>query len=124
MNHILNNDILSPTQSGFRPGYSTQDVLVYVTNSWRKSVDDKEMIGSVFLDLTKAFDCVNHRILLDKLSFYGFGCDANVWLQSYLSNRTQMVCCKFEMNNPQNMIISSSEFPKVQFLAHSCFLCT
>ena len=86
-------------------------------------MDDKEMIGSVFLDLTKAFDCVNHRILLDKLSSYGFGGDANVWLrmQSYLSNRTQMVCCNEQSSKYDN---SSSEFPKVQFLDHSCFLCT
>ena len=54
-------------QSNFRPGYSTQDVLLYVTDAWRKAIDEGEYVGSVFLDLTKAFDCVNYEILLTKM---------------------------------------------------------
>ncbi len=79
-------------QSGFRPGYSTQDVLTYVTDSWRKSIENKEFVGCVFLDLTKAFDCIDHHILLNKLSSYNFGANTLDRFRSYLSERHQYVC--------------------------------
>ena len=72
-NQIVSHlDLLSAHQSGFRSGYSTQDVLIYVTDKWLKAIDEGKYTGAVFLDLAKAFDTVNHRILCTKLSYYGF----------------------------------------------------
>ena len=72
VDYLLSNNLLCSNQSGFRPGYSTQDVLLRVTDFWRKAVEDRMYVGVVFLDLQKAFDCVNHSILLSKLPFFGF----------------------------------------------------
>ena len=70
--HIVRYGILCAHQSGFRSGYSTQDVLLHVSDKWLKAIDEGKYTGAVFLDLAKAFDTVNHSILCTKLSYYGF----------------------------------------------------
>ena len=76
-------------RSGFRPSHSTQDVLLYVVDCWRKAIDERKFVLTGFLDLTKAFDCVNHCVLLDKLAHYGVVHSSHTWFESYLSNQIQ-----------------------------------
>ena len=59
-------------QSGFCSGYSTHDVLLYVTDTWMRAIDKGEYTRAVFLDLAKTFDTVDHTILCSKLECYGF----------------------------------------------------
>ena len=89
--HLLKFNLLSDRQSGFRPQHSTQDVLVHVTDCWHKAIDETKFTAAAFLDVSKAFDCVNHDILLSKLACYGVLDDSLVWFASYLSCRRQRV---------------------------------
>ena len=84
---------ISEYQSGFRPRHSTQDVLLYVTDQWKKAIDNSLYTGAVFLDIRKAFDCVNHSILIDKLANYGLNNSFLTWFKAYLFNRRQKVKC-------------------------------
>ena len=89
--HLIKYDLLSPHQSGFCSGYSTQDVLLHVTDKWLKGIDGGKFTGAVFLDLTKAFDTVDHSILCTKLTYYGFRGSSYDLLCNYLAGRQQRV---------------------------------
>ena len=85
--HLHSNDLLFPLQSGFRPSHSTQTLLLHCLDRWYKALDSKKFVVVVFLDISKAFDTVNHELLLSKLSNLGLSASAVSWFQSYLSNR-------------------------------------
>ena len=72
-------------------GHSTNDALLDLTEDIRKAIDDNKFAFGVFIDLQKAFDTVDHTILLKKLYHYGIRGVVNSWFKSYLSNRKQCV---------------------------------
>ena len=78
-------------QFGFRSQHSTTHALISMTEDIRNALDNNLNITGVFLDFQKAFDVVDHSILLDKMNFYGIRGVANNWFKSYLSNRNQYV---------------------------------
>ena len=79
-------------QYGFRRKHSTIDAITKFVTDATSSLDDKDSVLSVFLDLYKAFDTINHDILLQKLQFYGIRGKALDCFRSYLLNRKQFVC--------------------------------
>ena len=79
--------ILSKFQCGFRKGYSAQHCLLAMLEKWKSAVDNKRNFGALLTDLSKAFDCLPHDLLLAKLNAYGFSLPALRLVQSYLSNR-------------------------------------
>ena len=78
-------------QFGFRKNHSTIHDLISLTEHIRDSLDKNNLACGIFIDLQKAFDTVDHNILLDKLAHYGIRGIANEWIKSYLSNRQQYV---------------------------------
>ena len=65
-------DIYSRHQSGFRKGFSTQQCLSTLLKKWKNSVDEGKIFGTLLTDLSKAFDCLNHELLIAKLNTHGF----------------------------------------------------
>ena len=83
--------ILYNLQFGFRADHSLNHALISLTESIKNSLDNKKFGCGIFLDLQKAFDTVNHQILLNKLHHYGIRGPALAWFTSYLSNGCQYV---------------------------------
>ena len=86
---LMKHDLLADAQSGFRLCHSTLTALFYITNDWFSNMNNGLLNGVLFLDLKKAFDTVDHGILLRKLRFYGTDSTSAKWFQSYLTDRRQ-----------------------------------
>ena len=89
--HIDVNNILSPFQSGYREGYSTQTQLASLVHDICQSVDEGKVVRAVFLDISKAFDRVSHKGLLIRLQQIGISGTLLKWFSSYLNSRQQCV---------------------------------
>ena len=88
---LEDNNILYLLQFGFRQKHSTNHTLIDITETIRRALDDGKFACGVFIDLQKAFDTVNHNILINKLGHYGIRGVSNDWFKSYLSERQQFV---------------------------------
>ena len=86
---IFFEKIFSNFQCGFRKGYSTQHCLLAMLEKWKMAVDKKKSFGVLLTDLSKAFDCLSHELLIAKLEAYGFSISALKLIFSYLSKRKQ-----------------------------------
>ena len=84
-------DIFNCLLSAFRKMYSCQSLLLKCVDDWKKSLDENHIVGLLFMDLSKAFDCLSHSLLISKLNAYGVQENACELIASYLSNRLQRV---------------------------------
>ena len=90
VNHVMNNNLITPNQWAYRKAHSTELLLIQLTEKWRRFVDDGLAIAVAFVDFRKAFDSVLHSRLLDKLhGQFGIDGELYAWMDSYLSNRKQ-----------------------------------
>ena len=111
--YLADNDFIYNYQSGFRTIHSTVTALLEARDSWAYNVDPGKINAVVFLDLKKAFDTVNHEILLSKLRNYGICDKAHSWFESYLNNRMQRCLvngtlsrsCSLSCGVPQSTIL-------------------
>ena len=101
LRYLLNNDIITDRQYGFLPGKSTQEAIFDLVRHIYSSINNKKLMGLLFLDISKAFDCIIHKRLICKLK--AIGCDNIVlkWFTSYL-DRKQVVT----YNDIQSSVIS------------------
>lgn len=97
--HIKNCNFLIETQSGFRERHSCETALNCVISSWKDALENGEIIISVFLDFKRAFETVDHEILLMKLKSYGIDGVENDWFRSYMENRKQQTNFENEISN-------------------------
>ena len=81
--------LIHESQSGFRPKHSCQTALIKLIDQWKECIDKGDIVGTLFIDFRKAFDVVDHNILLRKLQIYKFSPNAIRWFQSYLEYRQQ-----------------------------------
>ena len=82
--------ILSRKLRGFRKNHSTQHALLNLLKNWQKFLDKSGVIGTVLMDLSKAYDCLPHDLLIAKLAVYGFEDSATSLISDYLSKRVKI----------------------------------
>ena len=87
--YLDKNKLLNTYQSGFRSLHSTMTALLETTNNWSINIDKGLLNGVVYIDLKKAFDTIDHAILLRKLANYGLDLGSLRFFASYLVNRSQ-----------------------------------
>ena len=87
MNFLNKYHLFYSLPSGFRLHHSCQTALTFMIDRWLKAVDKGELIGAVFLDLAKAFDLLDHELLLQKLQKYKFSYTSLQWFSSNLNDR-------------------------------------
>ena len=90
--YLTENCMLSKFQSGFRPKHSTVTALIQMCDEWLENMYNGNLNGVVFLDIKKAFDSINHGILLNKMKkCFGISSIELKWFKSYLFNREQQL---------------------------------
>ena len=119
MSFITAKDILYSRQFGFREGYSTYMALLEFTSRISDVFENKELLIGLFIDISKAFDCINHNILSKKLEYYGIRGIPLKWLESYLSDRKQYV---YIDNYKSNMCTVNVGVPQGSVLGPLLFL--
>ena len=123
--HLQTNNILAPEQYTFMKDKSTENAAFRLTDSVLKSLNQKLCVGGMFCKLSKASDCVNHKILLTKLHFCGIQGITIDWFRSYLTNRKQKVEIK-SPNSAHNLVsewgILKHGVPQVSILQALLFL--
>jgi hypothetical protein len=122
LSFLTRNTILTEAQHGFRKNRSTETAIQSFLTSIQEAIEKKENQVGIFYDLTKAYDAINHDILLSKLREYGVIGMANIWFKSYLAHRKQVV----EISCNGKKCISAPEelntvCHRVQFLDRYCF---
>ena len=119
LKYLENQKVLIKNQFGFRKLHSAYMALIVLMDKIINALNNGNTVIGLFLDFSKAFDTVNHDILLDKLSHYGIRGVALKWFQSYLSNRKQFVTYNDVASNTK---IVSCGVPKGSILGPLLFL--
>ena len=120
LDFLNKNRILNRYQFGFRNNHSTYMALVILLENLRNVLDSGECAIGIFLDIQKAFDTVDHCVLLDKLCIYGVRGATLEWFSSYLNNSYQYVVyndCKSECKKIQCGVPQLSVLGPLLFLA-------
>ena len=118
-NYFSVNNLLLSSQFGFRSGASTEHALLKFSNGILKLLYQKKVAIATFMDLSKAFDCVDHNILLSKLKRYGIHETAFQRINSYLSDREHFVSLNQSHSSLLNLNIG---VPQASILEHLLFL--
>ena len=116
---IEKTKLLTHSQYGFRENRSTEHAVIELVDKVSKAIDKGEYTIGIFLDLSKAFDTINHKILTQKLEHYGIRGITQLWFKDYLENRKQIV--KYDQVRSNEMVIRSA-VPQGSILGPILFL--
>ena len=119
MKHLLQNGLINPGQHGFVPGKSTQTQLLEHFCDIYEAIAEGVRIDTVYLDFAKAFDKVNHNILIEKLVNHKIKGKLGIWIKEFLSNRKYKVVANGEMSEEQDVL---SGVPQGTVLAAILFI--
>ena len=96
----------------YRTGRNSEQCMLVMKETWKKALDEHKVAGAVLTDLSKAFDCIPHDLLIAKLQAYGFEKSALRFIRDYLPNRTQRTKVDRKYNTKREVKYG---IPKVQF---------
>ena len=120
-NHMSKHNLNQPAQSAYRENHSTETAIVKIVNDMLRSLDKGQCVLLVLLDLSAAFDTIDHELLLHRFeTCFGIQSEAKEWLKSYFSNRQQVVRIEgvnsdpknLETGIPQGSVIGPFSFPR------------
>ena len=115
--------VLSKLQCGFRKGYSTQDYLLVMVENCKKALDQGNEYGALLTDLSKAFDCLPHDVIVAKLHAYGFSIDSLKLINSYLTERKQRVKINDKFSSWLDIVVGALQRSILGPLLFNIFLC-
>ena len=101
MAYLTKHSLLYKCQFGFRANHPCETIVIKLTDEWLEAMDKGLLTGVVMIDLRKAFDVVDHELLLKKLQVYGFNTNSLKWFRSYLNGRYQKVCIYEKLCEPR-----------------------
>ena len=103
MKYLIDHDLISVDQFAFLKGHSTVTSLHRLIDDWYDAFNEGEYVMACFFDVMKCFDSINHKILLQKLEYYGFKNMSLQWVTNYLHMRKQFVSCNGKASSYQNV---------------------
>jgi hypothetical protein len=98
--HLLKHNLLHSNQSGFRPNHSCHTALTTMVEQWLENINNNRFTGALFVDFSKAFDVIDHDLLIRKLEYYKLSIDCIKLIRSFLCNRQQSVCINRVTSDP------------------------
>ena len=101
--HFSMNNLWHPNHHGFKANHSTATAISQIYDFWIQAAEKTELTAALLLDLSAAFDVVNHEILLDKLKLYNFSPKTIAWFRSYLEGRKQVVVVESKTSDPKEI---------------------
>ena len=112
LSFLKKHNIFSKQQHGFRHNMSTETAIFNLVNDILADINKKQKTAGLFLDLSKAFDCIDHEKLFTKMYKYGIRGECLDWVRSYLSERRQSVMINTIVNNIETSVKSQSKLIK------------
>ena len=117
--YLIKYKLLHEAQSGFRKHHFCQTALIKLINDWLSHIDKGNIVGAIFVELKKAFDIVDHEMLLQKLALYSVRGTSLRWFESYRSDRSQCVVDGLKVSSRQSVkssVLQGSMLGPVLFL--------
>ena len=123
MSEYFESSFFSKYQFGFRKGFSAQHCLVSMLEKWKSATDNKKSFGAFLTDLSKAFGCLSHDLLIAKLNAYGFSMSALRFVHSYPKNRMQRTKINSEYCSWEEIMFGVLQGSILGPLLFNIFLC-